>query len=57
VDHHDFAGRRAGGTLRFHQHLHIRLGLEESPLDGKPGFATIALPEMAGHRLPVWIPE
>jgi hypothetical protein len=57
VDHHDFARGRAAGPLRFHQHLNIRLGLKQPALNGKPGFAAIAFPEMAGHGLPVRIPE
>ena len=57
MHHHDFARRLAAGPLRFHQHLNIRLGLKQPALDGKPGFAAIAFPEMAGHGLPVRIPE
>jgi hypothetical protein len=43
--------------LRFHQHLNIRLGLKQPALNGKPGFAAIAFPKMAGHGLPVRITE
>ena len=57
VHHHDFARRRTPWALRLHQHLNIRLGLKQPALNGKPGFASIALPEMAGHGLPVRIPE
>ena len=53
VDHENLAARLAVGTLRAHQHLHVRLGTVQAAFDGKLGRRIRTLPEVGSDGLQV----
>ena len=53
VHHHQVAGGRPGGRLRFHQHLDPRRGAIEAPLQRKAPLQPAPPPQMPGDGLQV----